>query len=322
MANSMPVSNPAMTVLSSFSRPMALRILVVEDHAPFREFTCRALRRRAEFEAFEAADGLEAIRKADELQPDVILLDLNLPGMHGFEIARQIPAIVPRAQVLFLTQESSPDIVEEALRLGARGYIHKVSAATDLLPAIDAVVAGQRFVSRSLGIEAHAVPAPRRHEMLFCPDAASVVDALTRFVAAALRAGDAAIVLVTDSHRAHLLQQLRAQGVDIDRACLRGICQFMEGDVAPESVRFLATIDRARAAATIAGKAHPRVACSGEAAGRLWAAGRTAEAVQLEESCRGLPHDVDILCVYPVPHALGDEALTRIRAEHTSVSSR
>ena len=129
---------------------MPLRILVVEDHAPFRHAICAALHERAEFQTLEAVDGLEAVRKAEELQPDLILLDINLPKMNGFEVAKQIRRLAPQARLLFMSQESSPDIVREALGLGAHGYIHKISAATDLQSAIDAVLAGQRFVSRSL----------------------------------------------------------------------------------------------------------------------------------------------------------------------------
>jgi hypothetical protein len=109
--------------------------------------------------------------------------------------------------------------------------------------------------------------------------------------------------------------------VDLDGAIERGVCLSFDADVAPDPVRFLEVINGVREAAAKAGKTHPRVAFCGERAGRLWAAGRTAEAVQLEQLCGELAHDVDILCVYPMPYANEDQALTHICAEHTAVSA-
>src|SRR5687768_1937835 len=155
---------------------MPLRILVVEDSPAFRRFICTALQQRAEFQTIEAADGLEAVQKAEELQPDLILLDINLPKLHGFEVAKQIRRLAPHARLLFMSQESSSDVVRKALSLGAHGYIQKLSAGTDLLPAINAVLDGQRFLSSSVALAGPTdAPAPRRHEILFCSDDAAVV---------------------------------------------------------------------------------------------------------------------------------------------------
>ena len=300
---------------------MPVRLLVVEDHAPFRQLICTALQRRAEFEIIEAVDGVEAVQKAESLQPDVILLDIHLPKMNGFEVAKRIRRLSPSARLLFMSQESASEVVRRSLSLGGLGYIQKSSAGTDLMPGIDAVLAGQRFLSRSVALtEPTDAPAPRRHEIVFCSDDAAVVGAFTRYLAAALNAADGAMVLATESHRTHLLPRLRAQGVDIDGAFARGTCRSFDADVAPDRVQFLEAINGVRAAATKAGKAHPRVAFCGERAGRLWAAGSTEEAVQLERLCGELPHDVDILCAYPVPYTKDDPALTRMCAEHTAVA--
>jgi DNA-binding NarL/FixJ family response regulator len=301
---------------------MSVRILVVEDYAPFRRITCAALQRRAEFEIFEAVDGLEALQKIEELQPDLILLDINLPNLHGFAVAARVGELAPRARLVFISLESSPDIVRHGFRLGGHGYIHKQRAGTDLFPAIDAVLGGQRFVSSSLAFsEPTSHPAPHRHDILFCSDDAAIIDGLARFVAAALNAGDAVIVLATESHRDRLPQELHAQGEDIDGAIERGTYVSFEADEAPDPVQFTAAINCVREAAIKAGKPHPRVAFCGERAGRLWAAGRTAEAVQLERRCGELPHDVDILCLYPIPFTEADQALERMCAEHTAVST-
>ena len=98
----------------------------------------------------EAADGLEAIDQAIEVRPDVVLFDIHLPTLNGLESAKQVRLLVPSAKVVFVTGESSSDLIREAFHLGAQGYVQKQHAATDLLPAIDAVLGGRRFVSSTL----------------------------------------------------------------------------------------------------------------------------------------------------------------------------
>ena len=89
----------------------------------------------------------EAIQKAVELKPDLILMDIWLPSLNGIEAARQILKLVPEAKILFLSQENSAEVIQEALSLGASGYIVKANAGTDLLPAIEAAISGRPFVS-------------------------------------------------------------------------------------------------------------------------------------------------------------------------------
>jgi DNA-binding NarL/FixJ family response regulator len=122
------------------------RILVVEHCAPFRQFIAETLATRHALHIIcEVADGLEAVQKAADLRPDLILLDIGLPSLNGIEAARQIRKLVPESKIIFLTQESCADAVRAALKLGAWGYVVKANAASDLLPALEAVISGKQF---------------------------------------------------------------------------------------------------------------------------------------------------------------------------------
>ena len=118
-----------------------VQILVVDDYEPFRRFLHRKLQSRPELQIVsEASDGVQAVRKAEELQPDLILLDIGLPKLNGIEAARQIRKSAPQSRIIFVSQESSPDIAEEALSLGTCGYVVKSKAEHDLLATVDAVL--------------------------------------------------------------------------------------------------------------------------------------------------------------------------------------
>jgi two-component system nitrate/nitrite response regulator NarL len=134
--------------LPGLSRAAAVRVLVVEDFAAFRQFICVTLGNSPDLRVIgEASDGLEALQMAVELRPDLILLDIGLPTLNGIAVARQMRSFVPESKIIFLTQESSADVVQEALTLGARGYVTKTKAPVDLFAAVEAVLSGKTFVS-------------------------------------------------------------------------------------------------------------------------------------------------------------------------------
>jgi DNA-binding NarL/FixJ family response regulator len=126
-------------------------VLVVEDFLPFRRFICSTLQKIPTLQAIcEVSDGQEAVQKAKDLKPDLILLDIGLPTLNGIDAARQIRKLSPESKIIFVTQESSADVVQEAFNSGAQGYVLKTRAATDLLAAVDAVLEGRQFVSHGL----------------------------------------------------------------------------------------------------------------------------------------------------------------------------
>jgi DNA-binding NarL/FixJ family response regulator len=123
------------------------RTLVVDDVEDFRRFLCSTLEQGAEREVVgEAPDGLQAVVQAEQLQPDLIVLDLGLPTINGIEAARRIRKLSPNSKILFFTQNCSREIAQGALRTGANGYLLK-SDAPDLLCAVETVLQGSQFVS-------------------------------------------------------------------------------------------------------------------------------------------------------------------------------
>jgi DNA-binding NarL/FixJ family response regulator len=129
----------------------SIRVLLVDDFKPWRDRIVLMLRTRPELRLVgEASEGLEAVRMAGELQPDLILLDINLPKLNGIEAARRIRDQVPESKILFLSQLDFSELIEEALGTGALGYVVKAWAGRGLLPAIDAVMRGEQFVTGGL----------------------------------------------------------------------------------------------------------------------------------------------------------------------------
>jgi DNA-binding NarL/FixJ family response regulator len=298
------------------------KLLVVEDFAPYRRLISILLMGTEAQIIGEAADGLEAVRLAQQLQPDIVLLDIGLPGLNGIEACPRILEISPMSKIVFVSQESSVEVVQKALALGAKAYVHKGHAYSDLLPAIEAVLRGDRFVSPSLGFDdAAIIQPPHQHDIVFCSDDAAIVGCLAYFIANALNAGNPAIVWATRAHRESLIQELLAQGIDVDGAIASGMYMSLDVNDPPDRGRTLEVLMRLENAASQMGNKHPRIAVCGERAGRLWAEEKTDEAIQLEQLWNKLAkaQDMDILCLYPMPD--GDAALENICAEHSRVYS-
>jgi DNA-binding NarL/FixJ family response regulator len=336
------------------------RVLVVEDFEPFRRFICSTLRKRPEFEIVEeVADGLEAVQKAEELQPDLIVLDIGLPSLNGIDAARRIRQLSPESKILFMSQESSADVVQQALALGALGYVVKSHAGGELLPAVEAALQGRQFVSE--GLSGHyfaAAPDPktldrpnesfpphalgrreitRNHEVEFYSDDAAFVVGFSRLIEAALESGTAVIVVATDSHRKTLLQNLRQHGVDIAAAVDQGryvsvdvvetLSAFMVNDQ-PDRARFRTAVDNLVTPAAKASRGDsPRVAIFGECAAALWEQGKADAAFEVEHLCDEIAKrgNLDILCGFVLnssPREQESDINARTCAKHSTASSQ
>ena len=311
-------------------------ILVVEDHEAVRRSLCLELEGRAEFRVVgEAADGLEAVRQARDLQPDLILIDIGLPKLNGLEAARQIRDLAPRSKLVFISMESSPDVVREAFRAGASGYVCKLRAQSDLLPTLEAVAAGKQLASTDG--RPSTFRGPSHHEVQFHFDEAGYVKGVTRFIGAALNAGNPAIVIATKPHREAIHESLKEAAFDLDAAIHRGC--FISLDAAdtlsrimvngsPDRDRFLngvtGLVDTASKAANAA---DPTIAIFGECVSLLTREKNVDAAIQLEQVGNDLvkTHNVSILCAYPLNGFRRDEdnrAFARVCAEHSTVHFR
>ena len=112
------------------------------------------LRMRPEYRIIcEASDGLEAVQRAEELQPDLVLLDIGLPSLNGIEVAKRIFQVVPGSKILFLTVNNDADVVRAASNTGAKGYLLKSDAGTEFWPGIEAVLQDKQFFSS--GVDGH-----------------------------------------------------------------------------------------------------------------------------------------------------------------------
>lgn len=126
------------------------RILLVEDSEQWRQFVRTLLGEQPVDIVGEVADGFKAVKAAEQLQPDVVLLDVGLPGLNGLEACGWICRVAPQAKVLFLTEQRDGRIVHAAISRGAWGYVLKSEATQDLVPAIRALLLGLKFITNRL----------------------------------------------------------------------------------------------------------------------------------------------------------------------------
>jgi DNA-binding NarL/FixJ family response regulator len=137
-------------------------ILIADDFKPWRSAVCSILKTQPELHVMaEAVDGLEAVKKAKELKPDLILLDIGLPLLNGIKAAELISEVSPTSKILFLSGIDDEEVVQAALSVGGSRYIRKLNAATDLIPAVLGSLRGSWTKSKE-------AISPLLNEIAFC----------------------------------------------------------------------------------------------------------------------------------------------------------
>jgi len=336
-----------------------IRVLVVDDYEPWRRLIYSTLQKQRGLQIIgEVSDGREAVQRAEELQPDLILLDVGLPKLNGIEVARRIRRLCPHSTILFVSLQASADVVRAALGTGARGYVFKTDARTELLTAVNAVLRGNQFVSsrfagldftgasdtrdsqrtRPNRVSVFSLPnmeIARRHEVGFYSNDRCLLDDLTQFIGAALEAGKRAIVVATESHRESLLRRLQAHDLDMGAAIEQG--RYVALDAAetlsalmlngmPDPARFFRLMGDLIGTEAAKGE-RAWVAIFGECVHLLWAQGNADGAILLEKLGNQLAqrYDVEILCGYSLESFQGakvSNVYEKICAEHSAVYSR
>ena len=338
------------------SRWAGLSVLIAEDFAGFRQFLSATLRQRSSIqEIHEVLDGLEAVRKAAQLQPHLVLLDVGLPTMNGIEVAQKIRELSPESKIVFVTSLSSAEIAREALASGAQGIVLKIDAGNELLSAVAAVMRGEQFVSRSFLTHAGVSEAPildadrdhlfsqvlnasnrnnaYSHEINFYSDDDEFGQVMASVIGTDLKSGATVLFVASRVHRERVFSRLAGYPA-FDLAVSENRYQPLDADEVIDSFMVGGELNRDRfvqvaksavfqAISASKGKGRRVVGC-GQCAPLLWSRGHKEAAIQVEQMWNEVSKECpfDILCSYPLASIRNQEdrrALQQICAEHSAI---
>ncbi|MEX2612590.1 MAG: response regulator transcription factor, partial [Gaiellaceae bacterium] len=193
---------------------MTIRVLIVDDHAVVRSGLRRVLDAEPDIETVaEAADADRAVFEAIEHKPDVVLLDVTMPGKSGVEGIPALLQAAPEARVLMLSMQDDPHYLREAFEAGARGYVLKEAADTEVVDAVRAVAAGERYVHPSLGARLVQAESEERRRAEEDPLSDREREVLRLLALGHTNQEIAKMLYISvrtaETHRAHIMQKLR-----------------------------------------------------------------------------------------------------------------
>ena len=315
-------------------------ILVVDDYEPWRRHLASTLANHPRWRIVdEASDGPEAVAKAIDLRPDLILLDVGLPTINGIEAARQILGRDPGLDILFLSEHQSWEVAEAALHTGARGYLCKSDSGRELSPALDAVAAGGRFVAARFGGRvvhnaSHQRSADvRRHEALYYSTEALLIDRWASAAEAALDEQATFLLVTTPLRQQRIRTVLEKRGANLAVPISEGryvslgvdetLAKFMIGDQVDEARFWTSATSLMLSLAKASTAEQPHVVACGECAPTLCVRGNAEAAVRLEQLWDELTrtYNLDTICGFALEGCQCEHpeaVLQDMRAVHTA----
>jgi len=284
------------------------RVLAADDHALALANVSALLGNSFDLIA-TVTDGQQAVDAAARLDPDVVVLDVTMPKLNGFQTARELTRAGSRAKIVMLTMHQSDDFVAAAITAGAGGYVLKSRMVSDLEAAIRHVIAGRLFVPSltSLLAVAPAEGAGGHASQLVVTDRGGLTE-LSSVLAAALRRGDVAGIVASEETRVGIAERLAASGCDLGEAAERGKYISLDATAALSAVMPGGRLDSGRVAAFVDDLERSRLAASassvtivGEPALLLCRDGDIEAAIQLEHVWHDLTRKYPFLTVCPCP---------------------
>ena len=289
--------------------PTKPKVLLVDDHPDILKSTSRLL--SFDFDVVgTASDGLSAVEAARRLDPDLIALDISMPGRDGFQTAQDLVQSGSRARIVFLTMHESNDYVAEGFRSGGRGYVLKTRLHLDLTNALQRVLAGQMFLPslESLFAIDNNVTG---HVVMFHDDDQAFIDGVSGFIGASLQRGDVVSLVTTAPVRAGVGERLRTYGWDAGDTGQFGHYRAVDAADALSSImrngrpdadrmrEVIAEIERTRVMGPRG--AESRLTFVGDMSSHLLAEGNGQAAMEVEHAWSDLTRTLRFLtiCCYP-----------------------
>jgi CheY-like chemotaxis protein len=307
------------------------KVLLVDDHREVLDKVSAILADDFDI-AGVATDGRQALDRASQISPDLIVLDINMPGLDGFQTKRALERAGSAAPVVFLSMADTDDVVTEAFRCGGRGYVVKSHIPRDLARSLNHVLSGRLFVPSLTSL--FDLTDDTGHAMQLHGDLDSFLDGLAEFFDLALRRGDATCVIATEDVREGVGRRLSAAGwkiggpsghkryLAIDAA--DAVNRFMRNGMPDISVvaEIASELDQYRR--EVSDATPSRLTLFGNVAGSLMANGNPMAGIALENHWNALTRDLPFftLCGYSTScfNGCGPELWSNACREHRAVS--